>query len=207
MNKHELAHDPFNLIITGVGGQGNVLASRLVGAMLVLKDFHVTIGETYGLSQRGGSVMSHVRVSPGGGVAPRIPKGGAHMVAALEPTEALRVLMDYGNPDVRVLSNTRPVYPVGVTAGTLQYPDADDITKWMEELTAECKFIAAADEALKLGSPVLGNAVMIGALSGFEGLPLDRDSFESVIGQSMSADKIELNMKAFDLGVKMVADD
>ena len=63
MSKLPLKHDPYNLIITGVGGQGNVLASRMVGDMLSLKGLEVTIGETFGASQRGGSVMSHLRAS------------------------------------------------------------------------------------------------------------------------------------------------
>ena len=92
-----LKYDPYNLIITGVGGQGNVLASRMVGDMLARKGFDITIGETFGASQRGGSVMSHLRISQKGACSPQIPLGMAHMVVSLEPTEALRVLKNYGS--------------------------------------------------------------------------------------------------------------
>ena len=67
----ELLHDPYNLIITGVGGQGNVLASRMVGDMLARMGFYVTIGETFGASQRGGSVMSHLRISSESSMSPQ----------------------------------------------------------------------------------------------------------------------------------------
>jgi len=88
--------DPFNLIITGVGGQGNVLASQILGRVLLKNGYSVTVGETYGLSQRGGAVLSHIRVSRTMTLGPLIPMGMAHAVVALEPAEALRVLPDYG---------------------------------------------------------------------------------------------------------------
>src|SRR5512135_3720057 len=106
----------YNLIITGVGGQGNVLSSQLIGQALVGKGFFVTIGETYGASQRGGSVMSHIRLSSRKQLSPLISRGQADVVLGLEPVEALRVLTVYGNRKTVVLTNTRPIYPVDVTS-------------------------------------------------------------------------------------------
>ncbi len=100
METTRLPKDPVNIIITGVGGQGNVMASRILSNMLVRKGFYVTIGETFGASQRGGSVMSHIRVSADSTWSPQIPKGKADIVVTLEPIEAIRVLMSYGNPEV-----------------------------------------------------------------------------------------------------------
>ena len=117
MTNPTLATDPYNLIITGVGGQGNVLASKIVGTILVERGFQVTIGETFGSSQRGGSVMSHLRVSTGAMLSPQIPKGKAHLIVSLEPTEAIRVLNDYGSPNVKLITNTRAVHSVGVIGG------------------------------------------------------------------------------------------
>jgi len=119
MGTQTLPKDPFNIIITGVGGQGNVLASRVLANMLVHRGYDVTIGETFGASQRGGSVMSHIRVSARGAWSPQIPRGKADMVVSLEPVEAIRVMKDYGNEEVRILVNDRPIYPVGVIAGDL----------------------------------------------------------------------------------------
>ena len=199
-----LKTDPYNLIITGVGGQGNVLASRVLGNMLSRKGLQVTIGETFGASQRGGSVMSHLRISAGGDWSPQIPKGRAHLIAALEPIETLRVLMDYGNPSVKALCNTRPIHPVGVISGNQAYPDMADLQSWIEELTGAAWFVNATEIAMKLGGPIFGNILMIGALAGLGELPLDRTDFEAVISETVPEDKVAVNLTAFDQGSEMV---
>jgi indolepyruvate ferredoxin oxidoreductase beta subunit len=196
--------DPYNVIITGVGGQGNVMASRVVGNMLTRKNLNITIGETFGASQRGGSVMSHLRISAESSWSPQIPKGRCHLVISLEPTEAIRVLMNYGNPSVRVLCNTRPVHAIGVISGEQRYPSMDEVKSWIEELSEDCWFLDATERALELGNPILGNIMMIGAAAGIGALPLDRDGFEAAITATLTGDKLALNLKAYDLGVRMV---
>jgi indolepyruvate ferredoxin oxidoreductase beta subunit len=205
MGNAELSDDPYNVIITGVGGQGNVLASRVLGNMLARKGLFVTIGESFGGTQRGGSVSSHIRISRDSTWSPQVPKGAAHVLVGLEATEAIRTLMDYGNRRIKVICNTRPIHPVGVIAGEISYPSAQDIKKWMEELTEKTWFIDATDEAIKLGSPVFGNIILIGALSGINVLPLDREDFEKVISETMSPEKVEINLRAYDLGASMVS--
>jgi indolepyruvate ferredoxin oxidoreductase beta subunit len=204
MGEAELLQDPYNVIITGVGGQGNVLASRVLGNMLVRKGYQVVIGETFGATQRGGSVMSHLRISSSSSFSPQIPKGKAHIVVALEPTEAIRVLKDYGSPEVSALCNTRPIHPVGVISGELEYPSHEEIENSVTQLTNQAWFINVTDEALKLGNPVFGNIMMIGALAGINVLPLDRDLFEAVISESMPEEKVEVNLSAYDKGTDMV---
>jgi len=204
MHQVNLPHDPYNIIITGVGGQGNVMASRVAGNMLSRRGLQVTIGETFGASQRGGSVMSHLRVSSGSSWSPQIPKGRCHLVISLEPTEAMRVLADYGNPDVKVLCNTRPVHAIGVISGDQQYPALADIKSWIAELSAACWFLEATEKAMELGNPILGNIMMIGAAAGIGVLPLARDDFEAVITETIPTDKLELNLSAYDQGVQMV---
>lgn len=204
MKQVVLSSDPYNLIITGVGGQGNVLASRMVGEMLSRQGVNVTIGETFGASQRGGSVMSHLRLSTRSTYSPQIPKGRAHMVVALEPTEAIRVLKDYGNPQVKVLCNTRPIYSIGVICGESVYPPLQDIKKWVEELSDGSWFIDATSKALELGNPIFGNIICVGALAATGVLPLSRENFESVVSEKMSHDKVQVNLSAFDMGVDMI---
>jgi indolepyruvate ferredoxin oxidoreductase beta subunit len=195
-----LAKDPFNIVITGVGGQGNVMASRVLSNMLVRKGFKVTIGETFGMSQRGGSVMSHIRVSPTAVWSPQIPKGMADLIVALEPIEAIRVLADYGNPAVKVLVNLRAVYPVGVITGEDEYPPEATIRKSVTALAAAARFLPATEEAIRLGNPILGNIVMIGAVAGLGVLPIDRELFEVVIREGMPAARVEANLRAFAIG-------
>jgi indolepyruvate ferredoxin oxidoreductase beta subunit len=204
MAKIELSKDPYNIIITGVGGQGNVMASRVLSNMLARKNYNVTIGETFGASQRGGSVMSHIRVSAKSVWSPQIPKGRADIITALEPIEALRVLISYGNKEVKVLTNTRPIYPLGVIAGELNYPSLEEIETSVEELSSEAWFIDATDEAVKLGNPILSNIIMVGSVCGMDSLPVDRNDFEEVISKTLPKDKLDINLKAFDVGFRML---
>ncbi len=202
--KKTLKTDTKNLILTGVGGQGNVMASRTLAGMLVDAGYVVTIGETFGMSQRGGSVMSHLRISSDAVKSPQIPRGGADVIVALEPLEALRVLTVYGNPQVCVLSNARPVYPIGVITGELSYPSEENIQVAFQRLSKAFWIIDATSASLALGNPVLSNIVMIGALAKTGLLPIDRRMFEKEIKKSLSADKCAVNLKAFDAGGEMI---
>ena len=201
-----LPHDPYNLIITGVGGQGNVMTSRTIGAMLAAQGLFVTIGETFGASQRGGSVMSHLRISKKSSWSPQIPLGKAHMVVSMEPSEAIRVLKDFGNHGVKVITNTRPFLPVGVISGQLNYPSDKEIRAWILEMTDSAWFLNATEEAVKIGAPVLGNIIMAGALAGSKDLPLAKEIFEGAARERFKGETLDQNLAAFDVGYAAVAD-
>ena len=205
MDRKTLMADPYNVVITGVGGQGNVLASRVLGNMLVRRGFTVVIGETFGATQRGGSVMSHLRISAGLSYSPQIPRSRAHIIVALEPVEAIRVLKTYGNPEVKALVNVRPVNPVNVISGQEKYPSGEEIKDSITQLSGQAWFINVTEEAMKLGNPVFGNIMMIGALAGINVLPLDRDTFQEIIRESMPADRVDINLTAYDQGADMVS--
>jgi indolepyruvate ferredoxin oxidoreductase, beta subunit len=193
-----------NLILTGVGGQGNVMASRTLAGMLVEAGYVVTIGETFGMSQRGGSVMSHLRISPNEVKSPQIPYGQADVIVGLEPLEALRVLTIYGNPQICVLSNSRPVYPIGVITGELSYPPPEMIEAAFGRLCERYWMIDATAAALRFGNPVFSNIIMIGALAQTGLLPFDRRMFEREIRKTLPRDKCVVNLMAFDAGVSMI---
>ena len=106
-----------DLIIAGVGGQGNVVASEILAMALSRHGYRVSVGETFGASQRGGSVMSHVRASRDLTPGPLIPKGLVDVVVGFEPLETVRILTEYGRDSTRVVVNPRPVYPLAVQAG------------------------------------------------------------------------------------------
>jgi indolepyruvate ferredoxin oxidoreductase beta subunit len=202
--KH-LAKDPLNIIMAGVGGQGNVMASRVLANMLSLKGYQVTIGETFGMSQRGGSVMSHLRVSETSPWSPLIPKGRADVLIALEPIEAVRVMRTYGNSEVKVLVNTRPIHPVGVIAGDSDYPPLEKIAGALRELTPYVWMLDATEEAAKLGNPILSNIIMIGAISGLNLLPVGVTEFRNVIRDFFPPKLLEVNRRAFETGKQKVA--
>jgi hypothetical protein len=88
--------------------------------------------------------------------------------------------------------------------GDQQYPSMDDVKTWVDELSAACWFLDATEKALELGNSILGNIMMIGALAGTGALPLDRAEFETVIAETMPADKAAINLKAYDMGYEMV---
>ena len=201
MENVRLSKDPYNIVITGVGGQGNVMASRVLSNMLVRKGYQITIGETFGASQRGGSVMTHIRVSNDSIWSPQMPKGRADVVISAEPVEAIRVLKNYGHKGVKVLSNTRPIYPLGVITGEEDYPSLEDIKRTVKDQSSSAWFIDATDEAVKLGNPILANIIMIGALSAMGELPLEREEFKKAMMKSMPDDKLDVNLKAFDAGI------
>ena len=204
MEKTTLSCDPYNVIITGVGGQGNVMASRILGNMLSVKGLQVTIGETFGASQRGGSVMSHLRISAASTWSPQIPEGRAHMVVALEPIEALRVLTVYGNPKTKALCNTRAIQPISVICGDSDYPSLGFLKQRILELTEHAWFVDATAAALKLGNPIYGNIMMIGALAAIGALPMVRKDFRTVISKTMAPEKTEANLSAYDMGARMI---
>lgn len=199
-----ISKDPFNVIIGGVGGQGNVLASQILGEILVSQGYVITIGETYGASQRGGAVMSHLRISAGDQFSPLIPEGQCDLLVALEPVEGLRILEHYGNPRVMTLLNTRPIHPMDVISGNLPYPEISKVVARIKELSRRVWTLNATEVALEMGDPIFSNVVMLGALCAIEALPINRQGFESVIKDLLPSRTVDENMRAFDEGRERV---
>lgn len=199
-----LAKDPFNVIIGGVGGQGNVVASQILGQTLVDKGYVITIGETYGASQRGGAVMSHLRVSALTPCSPLISEGQCDLLVSLEPVEGLRVLGAYGNPTVITLTNTRPIFPMDVISGETIYPEVSEVISRIRQLSSALWVVHATEIALEMGDPIYSNMVMLGALSSMDVLPFDRKGFQTTIGELLPSQRLVDNLKAFDRGAETV---
>jgi len=194
--------DIVNLIFTGVGGQGNVLMSRLVGRVFLKKGYFVTITDDIGVSQRSGAVQSVVRVSKKRGYGPIIPEGHGHVIVGLEPLETLRRLIKYGNPDIFAITNFRPLLPAGVLLRRDEYPDYDELRKVIEALTQKVWFVDATKIALDIGNSVLANVVMIGSLVATKLVPLEVQDIENEIRESIPTKMIEANLKAFHKGIE-----
>ncbi len=204
MTTKTLMKDPFNLIIAGVGGQGNVVLSQIIGSALVREGYVVTVGETYGASQRGGPVMSHMRISKEIQYSPLIPDGRADIILGMEPAETLRMLGKYGNPDVITIVNPRPIYSVDVAGGEAEYPDLGHLTDIIKELSAKTWIVNATEEAEKIGQPIVANTILIGSLIGLGVLPVGKGAMERELrGRFPKA--FELNMRAFERGMELVA--
>jgi indolepyruvate ferredoxin oxidoreductase beta subunit len=204
MKAQQLPHDPYNIIISGVGGQGNLMASRIVAGMLAVKGCYVTIGETFGMSQRGGSVMSHLRISREDAWSPQIPKGRADFIVSLEPSEAMRMVAEYGHEGVHVVTNDRPIQSMQVISGGMEYPSPETIKGFLDRFTKTNHVINATDEAIAMGNPIFTNIIIVGAAVGMGLLPVNREDFRTVMTARIKEHLVEANMKAFDKGAEMV---
>jgi indolepyruvate ferredoxin oxidoreductase beta subunit len=193
-----------NLIVCGTGGQGNVLLSRFLAKGFIKKGYFATIGETFGMSQRGGDVMSHIRVSKKRLYGPLIPEGQGDVILSLEPMETIRVIRDYGNPSIAVISNVRMIYPPIAITGEKDYPDIEEIKRIMREMAARYWFLDATQISLEMGNPILTNMVMMGALVEAKVVDLTRADLEEIIKETFSDDKAQTNIKAIARGMEAV---
>lgn len=196
----QLMYDPLNIVICGIGGQGNVLAAELVASAMNDLEYRVAEGETYGAAQRGGSVMSHVRVSADTDLGVLIPAGEAHFIIGFEPLETLRIARRYANPETKIIYDPRPVYPQSVLRGRTVYPDLDDLKAEIGSLCKEAIEVPAADIALECGDSRAANIALLGAFSCLEGAPLNTKELEETIAQRFKGAVLALNQKVFALG-------
>lgn len=195
-----LIKDPLNIIICGVGGQGNILASELLASALVEKGYYTTVGETYGASQRGGSVMSHVRISSLRQFGPLIPFKQADIIVGFEPVETLRVARDYANHDSKVIFDPRPNYPLGVLIGEAIYPEIAAIEKELRAICGSVQLIDATGIAIKAGNPQAANITLMGALTALNDIPLDLNDYYELLKSRFSGEVLQLNASVFQMG-------
>ena len=198
----KMKEDPLNIIITGVGGQGNIQASFIIASTAVQNGLFVSVGETYGASQRGGVVMSHIRLSEETQYGPLIPKGKAHVILGFEPVESLRTIGDFGNKETKAIVNPRPVYPIDVLSGEATYPATNEVLKAIKDLVYSVHVVEATELAKEAGDTLMQNIVMVGCLvaSGFT--PLKVETVRGVIKEIFAGKNPEANLKAFELGIK-----
>ncbi|MBI4188063.1 MAG: 2-oxoacid:acceptor oxidoreductase family protein [Chloroflexi bacterium] len=164
----------------------------------------MTFGQTYGANQRGGPVMNYVRVSQEIQCSPLLPEGTADVIVALEPLEGLRMLAQYGNPNVTTIVNPRPIISIDAARGDAKYPDIDTLTQAIKDLSAKTWLINATEEAQKLGSSIVANVILAGALIGTGILPLDKKAMEEELRERFPR-AIDLNLKAFNRGMELVS--
>ncbi|TDA32931.1 MAG: indolepyruvate ferredoxin oxidoreductase [Hadesarchaea archaeon] len=192
--------DPLNLLVVGVGGQGNLLASFLLGSAAVEEGLYVSVGETYGATQRGGTVMSHVRLSRRRSYAPLMPEGSGDVLLGFEPVETLRVLGSFGNRGTRVMVNPRPVYPLEVLSGQAKYPNVAEVLKAIGELSSEMVVVEATELARRAGNPAMMNVVMVGALVSRGWLPIRPETLRRVAVEVFGEGSP--NLRALELGME-----
>lgn len=183
-----------SIMIVGVGGQGTLLASRLLGTALLSKGYDVKISEVHGMSQRGGSVVTYVKF--GDEVcSPIVVEGEADLILAFEQLEAARWL-SYLKKNGTLLLNTQKIDPMPVIIGSASYPD--NVLEAIEKTDTEFTAIDALSLAVKAGSPKAVNVVLIGVMA--SRLDLEYDVWINAIKQTVPPQFLELNLKAFEYG-------
>lgn len=183
------------IVITGVGGQGTLLASTVIGNAAVASGLKVRIAETFGMSQRGGSVVTHIRIGQGI-YSPVTPVYSADLIIGFEPLEAYRNALKYLKPGGVVILNLRPVYVND--GGAFAYPPVEDIVALLQDMGGEVLALDATDLATKAGDAIMLNMVMLGAAACY--LPFDLDLLRSAVGSTVKKD-LASNLLAFDYGV------
>lgn len=193
---------PFKIVIAGVGGQGTLLASRLLAEASIKTGLSVKIGETYGMAQRGGPVMSHIQIG-GNANNPQIMKGEADVLLGFEPAEAVRRGVTYLKKDGLALINSRVTAPVEVISGMIQYPDMDKMLGLLKQVTENIVVYDATGIAEEAGDPITTNVVMLGALVKSGLLPFSEEIVLETLRTSLRPQFLELNLRAFELGKKI----
>jgi indolepyruvate ferredoxin oxidoreductase beta subunit len=196
----------YNIFLAGVGGQGLMLLTAVLGEASVDQGVDVVTQEQHGLAQRSGSISAHVRI--GEAYSPMIPYGMADMIIAMEALEALRYV-EYLKKDGVVIMNSRIMHPVIETSGivkkrreNLEYVSLEQILEALREVTGNIKVIDAKGLAEKAGNPRAENTVLLGAGSATEGFPLSREMLLKAIKKIVPERTIEENTRAFELGEK-----
>lgn len=182
-----------NIMIVGVGGQGTLLTSRILGGLAMEAGFDVKISEVHGMAQRGGSVVTYVRY--GAQVAePIVEEGQADVLIAFERLEALRYAHFLKKDGVLIVNDQR-IDPMTVVTGAAQYPE-----NVIEELGEKYRTVSlnAMEEALKLGNSRVFNTVILGVTA--KNMEFDRDAWIRVIEATVPQKTIEINRKAFEAG-------
>lgn len=188
-----------NILFSGVGGQGILLASEITSYALMKAGFDLKKSEVHGMAQRGGSVVAHLKY--GAKVySPLIEPGGADMEVAFELMEAIRYL-PFLNKDSKVIVNTQKIYPPSVATGIETYPEG--IIETMEARGLKVYAIDAFALAKEVGELRAVNMVMVGALSGF--LPVGPEVFHEVINERVKKGFEKVNIMAFDKGRQFTA--
>ena len=189
-------NDTKSILLVGVGGQGTILASKILSEGLVRKGYDVKMSEIHGMSQRGGSVTTHVRFGTEVS-SPVVPEGEADVLVAFEKVEAVRWLK-YLKKGGRLVVNNFEIYSLPVLTGAAKYPD--EVVEKLEKEVPDLKIFNAGEIAEGLGNIKAQNVVLLGAL--VKAMGLEDIDWESVLNELVPAKLLDLNIKAFKAGLE-----
>lgn len=183
-----------NIMIVGVGGQGSLLASKLLGHLLLSEGYDVKVSEVHGMSQRGGSVVTYVRFGEKV-YSPVIDRGGADFIVSFEKLEAARYV-EYLKPEGRIVVNTQEIESMPVITGAASYPE--NLLENMKALGVWVDAIDCLKLAEEAGSAKAVNIVLMGRLSRY--FDISEEKWQKAIEECVPAKFVAMNQKAFSLG-------
>lgn len=187
----------YKIQLIGVGGQGTVKASTIVGEAVMKKGLNVVMSEVHGMAQRGGTVVTELKI--GEVYSPLIKEGAADLLIAFEPAEALRSLNKI-NKESFVIVNSAPIVPFTVSLGISEYPELSSV---FEELKAKIKNLLVIDAqkiAKEAGNIISENMVLLGAAVATPNFPVDKKLIIKSMKENLPSKSIETNLKAFKMG-------
>ena len=184
-----------SIMIVGVGGQGTLLASRILGNLALSWGYDVKVSEVHGMSQRGGSVVTYVKYDEAKVSSPIIDEGGADLILAFEELEAYRYL-PYLKKGGRMICNTQNIDPMPVIIGAMEYPQ--DILEKIKNKDVDIVPVDAAKVAMEAGNIRTVNVVLLGLLS--KAMDISEEEWEKVLKTTVPEKALDVNIKAFQLG-------
>lgn len=188
----------FNIVLAGVGGQGTLLAAEAIGTAAVRDGLNVRMSEIHGMAQRGGAVVSNVRIGEGV-LASTVLDGGAEVLLGFEPLETVRNLKSASEKTL-VIMNAQRIPPTELAAKNMKYPTVGEILAKIHVFTRKVFVVEAAELAMKAGSRLAQNSVLLGALAAVEEFPVKAESLVEALRELVPKKHVEVNVRAFELG-------
>ncbi len=192
---------PYNIYISGVGGQGIIKTSIIMGEAAMKMGKPVVMSEIHGMSQRGGVVSTELKM--GHARSPIIQEGQSDLLLAFEPLEALRAL-DKLNRNAYVVTNTSPIMPFNINASKYAYPDIDVILEGLKSKSSKICALDALEIAKEAGHILSLNMVMLGGAAAVPGFPVDKTALEEAMKENLPGRSLGINFKAFREGFRFV---
>jgi len=191
----------YKIHLIGVGGQGTVKASTIVGEAAMKKGLNVVMSEVHGMAQRGGTVVTELKI--GEAQSPLIEEGAADLLIAFEPTEALRSFNKI-NSESFVIVNSSSIIPFTVSLGISEYPELSYVFEELKTKIKNLLIIDAQKIAKEAGSIISENMVLLGAAVAIPNFPVDKKLIIQSMKENLPPKSVEMNLKAFELGFKEV---
>lgn len=192
----------FNVVLAGVGGQGTLLAAEAIGVAAVKDELNVRVSEIHGMAQRGGAVVSTVRIGEDA-LSSTVLDGQADVLLGFEPFETLRNLK-YASEKTLVMMSTERIPPTELSAKNVKYPIIEKLIEKVQIFTSHVLLVDAPQLAKKAGSRLAQNVVLLGALAGTGVLPVKTESLKEAVRELVPAKYLGMNLRAFELGWESV---